>query len=101
MKKLKDKLIHLFGGLTEEDVLIRTRPVPIRIEPHNIEKLRIYQIVRNEYMDGNMDYVKRKLVTGICDKMLESGMILFETDIYQSGMQKVTATAMVVNPEVR
>ena len=100
VKKLKDKLIHLFGGLTEEDVIIRTRPVPVRIEPHRIEKIRICHIVRPEFEDGYMDFVKRKMAQNICDKMLESGMILFESAMDPSGSPKLTATAMVVHPEV-
>lgn len=100
MKKLKDKLIHLFGGLTEEDVLIRTRPVPVHVEPKRIEKIRICNIVLPEFEDGYVDFVKREMAQKICDKMLESGMILFELAMDPSGSPKLTATAMVVHPEV-
>jgi hypothetical protein len=99
MKKLKDKLIHLFGGLTEEDVRIRVRHVPVRIEQQRIEKIRICHIVspeRPEYYT----YAKQRMAYGICDKMLESGLIRFESDTDPSGGIKLTATAMVVHPEV-
>ena len=100
MKKLKDKLIHLFGGLTEEDVIIRTRYVPVRIEPQRIEKIRICHIVGPERPEEYYAYARQKMAYGICDKMLESGLIEFESDTDPSGGIKLTATAMVVHPEV-
>ena len=98
VKKLKDKLIHLFGGLTEEDIMVRVRPV--RIEQQRIEKIRICHIVGPERPEEYYAYARQKMAHGICENMLASGLIKFESDTDPSGGIKLTATAMVVHPEV-
>ena len=81
MKKLKDKLIHLFGGYTKEDIMIRTRPVKVRTFESDVRTLTVKHEVRLDMLEAYPDYIenhaKKDMVYRLGDKLMEDGLIRF------------------------
>lgn len=103
MKKLKDKLIHLLGGMTEEDIRIRTRPVRVGIFQSEIETLRVgrqinAEIIRDypEYMDN----AQRDMAYKLSNEMLERQLIKFDNKQENQETLVIHATVRVCRPEV-
>lgn len=80
MKKLKDKLIHLLGGFTTEDMMVRTRPVKVRTFESDVRTLEVRQVIRRDMMAMYPDYIenyaKKDMVYRLGDRLLEDGLVL-------------------------
>jgi hypothetical protein len=101
MMKIKEKLIHMLGGLTEEDVMIRTRPQRVAVSRFSIRTLRVCQIVRPDMLDGCPDYmehVRKDMAYQIGDKMTEECLIEFSSKEETPDMIRVSALARIVIP---
>ena len=99
--KIKDKLIHLLGGLTEEDAIVRTRPV-ISISRFSMETLRVQHIVRQEMLQRYPEYMDRvhnDMTYRIADRMLEEHLVEFVSKEESRESMVVTATARIFRPE--
>lgn len=105
MSKLKDKIIHLFGGLTEEDAIVRTKPLLSSYEfsVFKAQTLRAQHIVKPEVIKRYPEYMDRvygELTYRIADMMLENRLVEFASKNENSEDIVVTATARVFRPEV-
>lgn len=103
MKKLKDKLIHMLGGLTEEDIRVRTRPVRVGIFQSEIETLRIGNSINPEMLQIYPEYIdksKQDMANRLADEMIERKLVKFEIKQENQGMLVIHATARVCRPEV-
>ena len=78
--KLKDKLIHLLGGYTKEDMMVRTRPVKVRTFEFDVRTLEVKQVLRRDmlalYPDYIENYAKKDMVYRLGDRLLEDGLVL-------------------------
>lgn len=103
MKKLKDKLIHLLGGMTEEDIRIRTRPVRVGVFQSEIETLKddrkIYADAARDYPQY-MDFSKRNMASELANEMIKRNLIKFESEQEDQETLVIHATVRVVRPEV-
>lgn len=81
MKKLKDKLIHLLGGYTKKDMMVRTRPVKVRTFESDIRTLTVKHEVRLDMLEAYPDYIenyaKKDMAYRLGDKLMEDGLIKF------------------------
>lgn len=107
MNKLQTKLIHLLGGLTEEDVMDRTRPMKVAVTPFGIEKLAVGCIVDAYQLSKYPEYMNRVREDAACniaEKMMDNNLIEFKTveEVPFNGPKQIVvrATALVCKPEV-
>ena len=103
MKKLKDKLIHLLGGMTEEDIRIRTRPVRVGIFQSEIETLRVGNSINHEVLQIYPEYIdrsKQDMAYKLADEMIERQLVKFESKQEDNGLLVIHATARICRPEV-
>lgn len=106
MKKLKDKLIHLLGGYTKEDIMVRTRPVKVRTFESDVRTVTIKHEVRLDMLEAYPDYIenyaKKDMVYRLGDKLMEAGLIRFTSREAQSTggcrLIEVRADAKVIVP---
>ena len=101
MKKLKDKLIHWFGGYTEEDIMVRTRPQRVEVSRFCIRTLKLNKIIRRDMLEIYPDYqdhAKKDMAYMIGDKMMEEKLIEFGTSPEDPETIIVTAMARIVVP---
>ena len=102
MKKLKDKLVHMLGGFTEEDVRIRTRPVRCAVSRFSIRTLKVHQVIRPEVLaiyPEYMDSARKDIAFQLAEKMIEENLIEFSSkQESESDMIRVTALAKIVVP---
>ena len=88
MKKLKDKLIHLLGGLTTEDMKVRTRPVKVRTFESDVRKIEVKQIIQRHWLELYPDYIenyaKKDMAYMLADKMIEEGLALYTNNQFSS-----------------
>lgn len=98
---LKDKLIHMLGGLTEEDMMIRIRPFPVSVSRFSIRTVKICQILRPDMMKLYEDYInvtKKDMAYCLADKMLDECLIEFSSAQENPERTVMTALAKVVVP---
>ena len=103
MKKLKDKLIHLFGGYTESDMLLRARPVKVRTFDSDIRTIRVRSVLRNDMIEAFPDCAenaKKDMAYRIGDNMLNEGLITIESSqsTTVADSTEITETAKVLVP---
>ena len=103
MKKLNDKLIHLLGGLTEEDMRLRTRPVISKVSRYCMRTIAVRREVNPEIIrtyPEYMDLVGNDMACRIADKMLQEKLIDISSKQEAPDRIIVSATARVYVPEV-
>ena len=100
MNKLRRWLIYKLGGITGTEVV---RPVVVKHEPYRIEELRSVRTfdTRRGHIEEFMNYIEIDIAHTMASKMLEAGMIRFQTGISGiADMIDVIGTIKIVVPEV-
>jgi len=107
MNKLKTKLIHLLGGLTDKDIIDSARPMKVAVTPLGIEKLAVGCIVKQSLLNRYPEYMNRVREDAACkiaEKMMDDKLIEFKTveEVSFNGHKQIVvrATALVCKPEV-
>lgn len=101
MKKLKDKLIHMLGGYTHKDMMIRTRPERVAVSRFSIRTLKLNKMIRKDMLGVYPDFqehAKKDMAYMIGDKMLEEGLIEFGNRNEDPETIIITALAKIVVP---
>lgn len=101
MEKIKDKLIHLLGGYTFCDMLIKTRPMHVRTEQCPVITIKVGNVIRKDRhysWTEYMDLAKKDMAYKLGDTMLKESLIEFRTREEQPDTFTLTALVKVVAP---
>lgn len=101
MKKIKDELIHWLGGMTEEDVRVRTRPVRIMVSNYSIRTLKVCKLIRKDMVAAYpecTENAKKDIAYQMADKMIEEKLIEFSSADEDSFAIRMSALARIVVP---
>ena len=78
--KIKDKLIHLLGGFTNDDwhVLATSNVKPVYVQ-RSVRTIRAAYSVRDELHQAPDDGVRIELMAQLANKILEDQLVVFRT----------------------
>jgi hypothetical protein len=76
--KIKDRLIHLLGGHTKEEVLKYSRPV-VHVNNAHIKKIKAGYCISDPHRQPPESWLKNELAAKLINKMLEENLITYYT----------------------
>ena len=101
MKRIKEEIVHLLGGYTQEDIRIMTRPQRVAVSRFSIRTLKVCQTINTEVLalyPEYMDHARKDIAYQIADKMIDEGLIEFRSIEEGYNLVKVSALSKIVVP---